>query len=78
MGKKRSASMSKRIKTRHKKTNTKRLPIENVSLAIRDINKTITSQVSERQTVPPNQPSAPSIELETVSLATLRQLTGNP
>ncbi len=53
MGKKRAASMSKRIKTRHKKTNTKRLPIENVNPAIRDINKVITSQVKQKQKVEP-------------------------
>jgi|JI7StandDraft_1071085.scaffolds.fasta_scaffold445193_2 hypothetical protein len=47
MAKKRSASMAKRIKTRHKKTNkNKKITDEShVNAAIRDINKVITEQV---------------------------------
>lgn len=46
MGKKRSTSSSKRIKTRHKKSSkSRKLTTPSVSPAIKDINKAITTQL---------------------------------
>lgn len=59
MAKKRNASMAKRIKTRHKKTNkNKRITDESniVNPAIKDINKVITAQ-TKKVPVPSSAPN---------------------
>jgi hypothetical protein len=81
MGKKRSTTSSaKRIKTRHKKTSkSRKLTTPSVSAAIKDINKVITDQLkaNPKLNAKTDQPEEPAIEVETMTIDSLRKLTGD-
>lgn len=80
MGKKKLGStMSKHIKTRHKKVSKNRkIAAQPVNPAIKDINKVISEQIKQNQTASaPESQQLPSIELEGMTIDSFRKLTGN-
>lgn len=80
MGKKKLGStMSKHIKTRHKKVSKNRkIAAQPVNPLIKDINKAISDQIKQIQTGSTPEPQQPlSIELEGMTIDSFRKLTGN-